>query len=69
MQKECLVQLKTGDAIRGVTTRLWWWFRYLKVQNCSVIEVKTGKISPADGVILVPKQNVMFIQQLLRVVA
>lgn len=68
MKIEALVQLHTGDAIRGIVSRRAPWFRHLKVQNATAVEGRTGRSAPADGIIWVPKRNVQFIQELHRVV-
>jgi len=68
MKIEGLVQLKTGEAVRGIISHRLPFFRYLKVENPTAIE-KGGTESKADGIIWIPKPNVLFIQQIMRVTA
>jgi hypothetical protein len=74
MRVEALVQLKTGDAVRGVISHRAPWFRYLRVEGTAtekvhVIEAKSQQHSTADGALLIPKANVLFLQQITRVTA
>ena len=65
---EGLIQLKTGDAIRGIITHRAPVYRYLRVLNATAIEGRTEKSAKADGILWVPKANVLFIQELKRVI-
>ena len=69
MKIEGLAQLKTGEAVRGVISHRLPFFRFLKVENPTAIERTTGQESKADGIIWIPKPNVLFIQEVLRVTA
>lgn len=60
-----MVQLKTGDAVKGIVSRRWPWFNFLKLESAEVIEAKSGQRSPVDGHLWVPKTNVLFIQELV----
>jgi hypothetical protein len=64
-----LIQLKTGDAISGVVSRRAPWFRFLRVENTELHEAATQTTTRADGIIFVPKENVLFVQQLVRIAA
>lgn len=66
-KKACLVQLHSGDAVSGVVSRRMWPFTYLRVEMPELHNGATQETTRADGIILVPKQNVLFIQQILRV--
>jgi hypothetical protein len=68
MKAAGLIQLHSGDAISGIVSRRLPWFRFLKVEMPELLDAKTGATTPADGVVWVPKSNVMFFQQLIRVV-
>lgn len=62
-----LIQLKTGDAVKGVVSRRSPVFRFLKVEQASLLEAATQKETTADGIIWVPKGNVLFIQQVVTI--
>jgi hypothetical protein len=64
-----MIQLKSGDAVSGITSRRLPWFRFLKVEMAELHDSQTQNSTPADGVIWVPKANVLLLQELLRVVA
>lgn len=66
MKIEGLVQLKSGEAVRGIISHRLPFFRFLKVENATAIN-EAGQESPADGLIWIPKPNITFIQQLIRV--
>lgn len=68
MKIEAMIQLTTGDAIRGIVSRRAPWFNHLKVENATAVEGTTGRSAPADGILWVPKKNVVFVQQLFRTV-
>ena len=59
-----LVQLKTGDAVSGIVTRLPW-SRYVRVENPQVHDAGTQTSTKADGKIFIPKINILFIQQMM----
>lgn len=62
-----LVQFKTGDAVRGVVSRRSLVFRFLKVEQATLLDAGTQSETKADGVFWVPKSNVLFVQQLVAV--
>jgi hypothetical protein len=64
---EGLVQLRTGDALTGLISRRSFVFRYLRVEQGSKGIVGISENDPnhptkIDGVVLVPKRNISFIQ-------
>jgi hypothetical protein len=63
-----LIQLKSGDAVSGIVSRRAWFFRFLKVEMPELHDAGTQTTTKADGLVWVPKSNVMFIQQLVRIV-
>jgi hypothetical protein len=67
-KKACLIQLHSGDAVSGVVSRRMWPFTYLRVEMAELHDAATQETVRADGVFLVPKRNVMYVQQIVRVV-
>ena len=63
---EGLVQLRTGDAVRGVISRTRWPWRYVRVDTPTALSVRDPD-HPAkiDGIAWIPKENVSFIQELV----
>lgn len=61
---EGLVQLKDGDAVRGVLSRRLLFWRFMRVDNAIGISVK-DPAHPAkmDGVVWVPRANISFVQE------
>ena len=69
---EALVQFKTGNACQGIVSRRLWCWRFLKVEGSAgnsaiMMEGQTGQRTEAPGIIWVPKANVDFIQEVVRV--
>lgn len=64
-----IVQLTSGDAIRGVVSRRMPFWKQLKVENATAIEGRSGKSASVDGILWIPKTNVVFVQQLLHTVS
>ncbi len=63
-----LIQMKTGDAVSGIVSRRLPWFRFIRVEQAELHEASTQTTTKADGVFWVPRSNVLFIQQLQRIV-
>jgi hypothetical protein len=62
-----LVQLKSGDAISGIVSRRAGWHRFYRVEMAELHDAGTQTTTRADGLIWVPKSNVVFLQQLVRI--
>jgi hypothetical protein len=69
-KSDALVQLKTGDAIKGLVSHTAFFWRNIKVEQAFGISVADPKTATdpvkMDGVIWIPKTNVSFIEQLFR---
>jgi hypothetical protein len=68
MKVAALLQLKTGDAVSGIVSRRLFLFRFYRVDMPELHEARTQTSTKADGVFWVPKANVLFLQQLQRVI-
>jgi len=66
MQIEGLVQLQSGDAVRGIVGRLRWPWRYIRIHGATAFSAQTGDGSPVDGVVWIPKRNVLYVQELVQ---
>ena len=60
-----LVQLKTGDAVRGVVSRLSWPWRYVRIDTAEAFSAidPTGAPVKVDGVVWIPKTNIAYVQE------
>jgi hypothetical protein len=63
-----LIQLKSGDAVSGIVSRRAPFFRFLKVEMAELHNAQTQEATRADGVIWVPRSNILFFQQIQRVI-
>lgn len=64
---EGLVQLKTGDAVKGVICDQWF-SRFIRVDNASALSAAdpaSGQVK-VDGIVWIPRANVSFIQEIIK---
>lgn len=65
---EGLVQLTTGDAVKGVISRAPLFWKFLRVDNATgLAAADPGHPSKMDGTVWIPKSKVAFIQEITQV--
>ena len=66
---EGLIQLKSGDAVKGVISRTWF-SKFLRVDNATAMSSADPR-NPVkmDGIVWVPRANISFVQEILKVEA
>lgn len=66
---EGLVQLRNGDAVKGVLSRRLFFWRFMRVDGASVISAAdpaSGAVK-ATGIVWVPRDFIEFIQEVSKV--